>query len=271
VRKAASLACIIVTLLAVSFLMLHGLVERLLYHPMPYPQGYWEAQSEAGAQDLWLETKDGIRLNAWWFPKPDATFITLFLHGNAGNVTHRIDHAESIRLAGSAILIIDYRGYGKSQGRPNERGLYLDAEAAYDELIARGYPGNRIILQGESLGTAVAVELASRRPCAGLVLESPLASLSSMAGTILPVVGSLVAHGFNTDKRIGSIHAPLLVIHGDADEIVPFLQGEAVFRSANQPKTFWRIAGAHHNDLLSVAGSEYIARLRTFYRSIGVR
>jgi hypothetical protein len=251
--------------------MLQGLVDRMLYYPMTYPQGDWDAQGDADAKDVWLTTNDGIRLNGWWFRKSDAAFATLFLHGNAGNVTHRIDHARAILRAGSAVLVIDYRGYGKSSGRPGERGLYLDAQAGYEELIQRGYPPKRIILQGESLGSAVATELAATRPCAGLILESPFASLSRMAGTILPVIGPLIAHGFDTDRKIEKIHVPLLLIHGDSDEIVPFSQGEAVFKRANQPKTFWRVSGAHHNDLFDVAGREYIPRLREFYLSIDHR
>ena len=258
----------VVIVFAVLFLMLQALVDRMLYYPMPYPQGDWAAQSEAGAEDVWLTTKDGIRLNAWWFPKADAQFVTLFLHGNAGNVTHRIDHAEAVRLAGSAILVLDYRGYGKSKGRPSEQGLYLDGDAAYEQLIRRGYPPNRIILQGESLGTAVAVDLASRYSCAAVVLESPLASLSRMAATVFPLLGPLVAHGFDTDKKIRKVNVPLLIIHGESDEIVPFSQGQAVFKNANQPKHFWRVSGAHHNDLLYVAGSEYAVRLGAFYASL---
>ena len=268
-RLALSIIRISVIVVAVLFLMFSGLVDHLLYYPMPYPQGNWDAQAAASAQDVWLTTKDGVRLNAWWFSMPDARFATLFLHGNAGNVTHRIDHAQAIRLAGSAVLVVDYRGYGKSKGRPSERGLYEDADAGYDELIRRGYSASRIIVQGESLGTAVAAELAARRPCAGVIFESPFASLSQMASKVVPVVGSLVAHGFDTDKRIEKVHVPLLIIHGDADEIVPFSQGEAVFRKANQPKTFWRVSGAHHNDLLYVAGKEYVGRLRGFYRLVG--
>jgi fermentation-respiration switch protein FrsA (DUF1100 family) len=259
------------TLLLLIFLMLRGLVDRFVYYPMPYPQGDWALQAQAGAQDLWLTTKDGIRLNAWWFPKPGSRFATLFLHGNAGNVTHRIDHAHAITTAGSSILVLDYRGYGKSKGHPTEQGLYLDADAAYDALTQRGFRPNQIILQGESLGTAVAVELASRRPCAGLILESPLTSLSNMAGAVLPVLGPLLAHGFDTGRKIGQVHAPLLVIHGDADEIVPFSQGQAVFRAANPPKELWRVPGAHHNDLLYIAGDEYVTRLRAFLQPLGQR
>jgi fermentation-respiration switch protein FrsA (DUF1100 family) len=170
--------------------------------------------------------------------------------------------------AGSAFLVVDYRGYGKSRGRPSERGLYQDGDAAYADLLELGYTPEQIILQGESLGTAVAVDLAARKQCAGLILESPLKSLRAMAGMVLPIVGPLLAHGFDTESKISRVHAPLLVMHGDADEIVPFPQGQAVFQAANQPKQFWPVPGAHHNDLLYKAGPEYTTRLRAFYQSI---
>jgi uncharacterized protein len=248
--------------------MLQRFVDRFVYFPMRYPDGDWDMQRRAGGEDLWLTSKDGLHLNAWYFPQREAKYVTLFLHGNAGNVTHRVDHAEALKHAGSAVVVLDYRGYGKSEGRPTESGLYQDADAAYDELTRRGYASDQIILHGESLGTAVATELASRRKCAALILESPLASLSRMAGQVVPVLGPVLARGFNTESRIGSIHVPLLVIHGDADEIVPFSQGRAVFERANEPKTFWSVARARHNDLLYTAGNEYVPRLRAFYASI---
>ncbi len=251
--------------------MFQHLLDRLVYYPMRYTEGDWEIQDQVGAQDVWLTTRDGIRLNAWWFPKPGSKCATLFLHGNAGNVTHRVDHAHAINSAGSSVLVIDYRGYGKSQGHPSERGLARDADAGYDELTKLGYHTSQIVLHGESLGAAVAVELASRRSCAGVILESPFASLSDMAGTVLPMIGPLLAHGFNTKTIINRVHAPLLVMHGDADEIVPFSQGQAVFAAANTPKEFWRIPGAHHNDLLPVAGNQYIPRLRAFHNSLHMR
>ncbi|MFL6414662.1 MAG: alpha/beta hydrolase [Bryobacteraceae bacterium] len=249
--------------------MLQRFVDQLLYYPMRYPDGDWSSQQQAGAEDVWLTSRDGLKLNAWWFPEPAARYATLFLHGNAGNVTHRVDHALAAKQAGSAMLVLDYRGYGKSEGRPSERGLYQDADAGYEELIRRGYPAERIILHGESLGTAVATELASRRACAALILEAPLASLSRMAGQVIPIVGPVLARGFDTERRIQAIHVPLLVIHGDADEIVPFVQGRAVYQNANEPKSFWRVTGAGHNNLLLVAGSEYPNQLRAFYASIG--
>src|SRR4051794_7550951 len=232
--------------------MLQKFVNQFVYYPMRYPDGDWDEQSRAGAMDVWLTSEDGVKLNAWWFPQPAAKYVTLFLHGNAGNVTHRIDHAQAVKQAGSAILVLDYRGYGKSEGHPKEEGLYRDADAAYNELIRRGYSPNRIILHGESLGTAVATELASRRKCAALILESPFASLSRMASQVVPVLGPALAHGFNTERKIRDVRVPLLVVHGDADEIVPFSQGRAVYESANKPKSFWRVSGASHNNLLPV-------------------
>ena len=251
--------------------MFRHFLDRLVYYPMPYPQGDWDLQAQIGAQDLWFTTRDGMRLNAWWFPAPGSRLATLFLHGNAGNVTHRVDHAHSINLAGSAVLVLDYRGYGKSKVRPSERGLQLDANAAYDALLQLGYNSSQVLLHGESLGTAIAADLASHRPCAGLILESPLASLGEMAATVVPIVGPLFMDGFNTKIIVKRVRAPLLVMHGDADEIVPFSQGRAVFAAANQPKDFWQVRGAHHNDLLYVAGDEYVPRLSSFYNSLLTR
>jgi fermentation-respiration switch protein FrsA (DUF1100 family) len=263
-RYAIALAVIVFT-----YAMLRKVADRFIYYPMRYPQGAWELQTKAGAEDRWLTTSDGTRLNAWWFPKRDARFATVFLHGNAGNVTHRIDHALAVRDAGSAFLVVDYRGYGKSQGQPNENGLYQDADAAYTELLHLGYAQDRIIVQAESLGTAIAVDLATRKQCVGVILESPLMSAGRMAGTVLPFLGPLVVRGYDTYSKIARVHVPLMVIHGDADEIVPFSQGRAVFNAANEPKLFWSVAGAHHNDLLEVAGPEYVARLRDFYDRLG--
>jgi uncharacterized protein len=261
-------ACAVILLSALLPLMLRHIVNQFVYYPMRYPQGDWDLQAALGAEDVWLTTRDGVQLNAWWFPSAGSQIATLFLHGNAGNVTHRVDHAQAVKDAGSAILVIDYRGYGKSKGQPGEHGLYLDAAAGYEKLRRLGYSADRIILHGESLGTAVAVDLASRERCAGVILESPLASLSEMAGQVLPIIGPLLAHGFNTDKKIRRVHAPLLIIHGDADEVVPFSQGQAVFKAANEPKQFWQIPGAHHNDLLYVAGPSYVARVRAFYQTL---
>ena len=251
-----------------ALLLLMGLPDRFIYYPMRYPEGDWGIQAAVGAQDRWMEASDGTRLHGWWFPLPGAHFATLFLHGNAGNVTHRAAHAMALRQAGSAALVIDYRGYGRSSGSPGEKGLYLDAAAGYAELQRLGYTPAQIVVHGESLGTAVAAETALQHACAGLVLESAFASLSRMAAGVVPVLGPLFARGFDTESKIGRIHVPLLMIHGDRDEIVPFSQGQAVFARANEPKQFWSVPGGTHNTLLEAAGTAYADRLRSFYASL---
>src|SRR5579872_5181475 len=184
---------------------------------MRYPDGEWEQQRAAGAEDRWIRTSDGVRLNAWWFASKDARLATLFLQGNAGNVTHRVDHAQAIRDAGSAVLILDYRGYGKSEGSPSEAGMYRDADAAYGELARMGFEPSRIVLHGESLGTAAAVDLGARKPCAGLVLEAPMTSAQDIASGLLPWIGPLLVRGLESKRKIADVHAPLLVMHGDRD------------------------------------------------------
>ncbi len=235
---------------------------------MKYPDGFWDAQHELGATDVWIDTRDGVRLHAWWVPRDGARFATLYLHGNAGNVTHRAPQIREIVAAGSSILMLDYRGYGKSTGRPTERGLYSDGDAAFANLVGRGYSAEQIILHGESLGTAVAVELASRRTCAALVLEAPFTSASDVAGTVIPVLGPMLLRGFNSVAKIRGIRAPKLFMHGDHDDIIPLRLGQALFAAAPDPKSFWIVEGAGHNDILETAGARYRERLEAFYESL---
>jgi fermentation-respiration switch protein FrsA (DUF1100 family) len=215
-----------------------------------------------------MQTADGLHLHAWWVPSVASSVATLFLHGNGGNITHRAPHAVEITGAGSSVLLLDYRGYGRSEGRPSEDGLYADADAAYEMLRAAGYSPDRIVIHGESLGTAVAVNLAVRKPCAGVILEAPLRSVRKIAGRVMPFIGPLLVRGFDTESKAGLLRASLLIIHGDLDELVPLSHGLAVFDAAAQPKQFWTVAGAHHNDLLATAGPLYRERLYRFYSDL---
>jgi len=247
---------------------LYWFANRQIFHPMKHPAGWWEVQEELGVEDVWISAADGVRLHGWWKEAPGAELATLYLHGNAGNVTHRGSHILAVAEAGSSILVIDYRGYGKSTGRPSEAGIYADARAAYDWLRGRGRPPERIVAHGESLGTAVAVELAVRVPVAGVVLEAPFSSAGDVAGTILPVLGPLLVRSFRSIEKIGSLRAPLLVIHGERDGIIPIELGRRLFEAAPEPKEFWAVAGAGHNDLVEAGGAEYVTRLGRFYRRL---
>jgi hypothetical protein len=259
-----------IALLAAAALwwLLHLLAGRMVYYPIRYPQGWWQAQTQIGAEDVWLTASDGVRLHAWWVPAAGARLATLFLHGNGGNLSHRAGHLREITAAGSSVLILDYRGYGRSAGRPTEAGLYRDGEAAYRHLLAQGHPAQRIVLHGESLGTAVAVHLAARFGCAGLIVEAPLTSAREMAGRVLPLLGPLLVWGFDSKDKIARVRVPLLVLHGDRDQVIPYEFGRALFAAANEPKQFWTIAGAGHNDILDVAGPQYGRRLRDFYEVV---
>jgi uncharacterized protein len=248
-----------------GFGVLYWAASRAAYFPMKYPAGLWDTQSELGAEDVWLVAADGVRLHAWWISAPRTSFVTLFVHGNAGNVTHRFSQIREITAAGSSILVLDYRGYGKSEGRPTEKGLYLDAETAYQHLRDRGYGARQIILHGESLGAAVAVDLASRKECIGVVLEAPFTSGRDVAHTVLPYLGPLLFRGFDSKSKIARVRAPLLFFHGDRDEIIPLRLGRALFDAAPQPKWFHEVAEAGHNDLIESAGPSYRENLGEFY------
>jgi len=235
------------------------------YYPIKYPSGFWELQGKLGAEDVWLLTADGVRLHAWWIMAPQASLVTLYLHGNAGNLTHRFLPIREITAAGSSVLMLEYRGYGKSEGSPSEHGLYADADAAYLYLRNHGYSARHIILQGESLGTAVAVDLASRKECAGVVLEAAFTSGGDAANTVLPIIGPLVFRGFDSKSKIANIRAPLLFFHGNHDEIIPLKLGRSLFETTPEPKWFIEIPGAGHNDLVETAGATYRERLHEFY------
>ena len=247
-----------------AYVLLRWMAGRAVYYPMRYPHGDWSARERTGAFDVWLTTSDGVKLNAWWLESPGARLTTIYLHGNAGNITHREDIARIITRAGSSVLLVDYRGYGRSEGSPGETGLYRDADAAYDWLAART-PANRVVIHGESLGTAVAVDLASRRECAGLVLASPFTSARAVASRVLPFLGATLISGYDSRAKITHVTAPVFILHGDRDEVIDFVLGRELFEAAREPKWFWEVTGAGHNDLIAAAGQEYEQHLRDFY------
>lgn len=253
---------------ACAYGAVYFLANRAVYYPSKYPQGFWDLQSQVGASDVWLNTPDGIRLHAWWVGRDDTRLVTLFLHGNAGNVTDRIPHIRQIVAAGSSILIPDYRGYGKSGRRPTEKGLYIDSETAFTYLLGLGYRARQIIVHGESLGTAVAIDLAGRRPCAGLILEAPFTSGSDMADTVLPILGPMLVRSFNSVPKIRWIVKPKLFLQGDRDEIIPLRFGQGLYAAAQAPKSFWVVEGAGHNNIVETAGPQYRERLAAFYASL---
>ncbi len=241
--------------------------EKFIFYPTPKIE---QTPADVGLlfDDIFFASSGGLRLNGWFVPHPGADITLLWFHGNAGNISHRL---ENIRLlhdkVGINIFIFDYRGYGRSAGKVSETGTYEDGEAALEYLRARAdVDPEKIVFFGRSLGAAVAAEITTRQQCMALILESPFASVREMARVALPFlpVGPFLSTRYDTVEKIKKVRVPLLVLHGDQDEIVPFAQGRKVFEAAPEPKEFYAIRGAHHNDTYIVGGEAYFTALRTF-------
>jgi fermentation-respiration switch protein FrsA (DUF1100 family) len=242
------------------------IVESVLFQPSPGVD-FTPEQLGIAAEELRLTTENGVRLHAYFLPgPPGSSRAILFLHGNAGNASHRLPNAAALRDLGADVLLIDYRGYGLSEGRPSERGVYADARAGLAHLVeVREIPEERVILFGRSLGGAVAVDLAQDRHLGGVILESTFTSLRDMARRAVGSLAGVVARdGFESDVKIARVHAPLLFFHGDRDSIVPYELGLRLYEAAPDPKTFETIEGADHNDTLPVGGRAYFERIGRF-------
>jgi hypothetical protein len=229
-----------------------------LYFPTPL-RGEPPAQWGLHAEDVRLTSSDGETLQAWWIPHTAESPALLFLHGNAGNREDRLPMLKGLHEAGLSTLILDYRGYGGSTGTPAEQGLIRDGLAAYDWLAAQR-PGKPVLLFGESLGGGVAAQVALQRPAAGLILASTFTSVPELAERLFPVPGirHIVRTQLDTRAALRTLKLPLLIIHGQRDEIVPFDMGETLFReAASADKTFHAVPDGHHNDSYFLAGEEY--------------
>jgi fermentation-respiration switch protein FrsA (DUF1100 family) len=256
----------LLVLLAVVGALLLLFEKRLIYFPMS-AHDVTPAAMGLAHQELSLRAEDGVRLHGWFLPVKDSRGSVLVSHGNAGNISHRLDRALLIqsRLRRD-VLLFDYRGYGRSEGSPDEPGTYRDARAAYAWLREHGQAAERIVIFGESLGSAVALELALSNPARALVLESPFTSIPDMARAVYPFlpVWPLVRTRYDNLAKVPRLRMPLLVLHGDRDDVVPFAQGRRVFEAAPEPKRFFAIPGAHHNDTYLVGGEAYWRAVANF-------
>jgi uncharacterized protein len=249
---------------------LNRLIEGQIFFPDPYLVGT-PGDEGLAFQDLRFKTQDGVTLHGWLVPADPSVGLILFCHGNAGNISHRLDNIRRLHEIGLSVFIFDYRGYGLSGGRIMESGFYLDAEAAY--AVARQHADReklKLVLFGRSLGGIAAVYLASEHPCSGVILESTFTNLGAMAKIHfpLPVPESLLRSRLNSVDRIGRITARTLFFHGDHDDIVPISLGQELFEAATGPKEFVVIPAAGHNDTYFVAGPEYFRKFRAFVEEL---
>jgi fermentation-respiration switch protein FrsA (DUF1100 family) len=204
-------------------------------------------------REVALATPDGLRLLAWYVPPPAGAPVIAYLHGNAGHIGYRAERLRRFVAEGFGVLFIEYRGYGSNPGRPTEEGLLIDARVGLDFLGASGIGPDRLVLYGESLGSGVAVRVATERPVAALVLESPYTSVAAIAQQRYPFVpiDALLKDRFDASARIGLVAAPILVLQGGHDTIVPVELGRLLFAAAPMPKKLWAAPEADHYNLAS--------------------
>ena len=244
----------------------------MIFFPPRYPEGFASPEAHGLHPDeVWLTTADGIKLNAYFLPSPGSSKVLLWFHGNAENIGMGLWQMKEFAQLGVNILAVDYRGYGKSEGSPDEAGVYRDGEAAYRYLVeSRHFDPKDIFVYGHSLGGAVAVDLASRHECGGLIVESSFTSVRDLARRIyrLPLMEYVPKSRFDSLAKMARVRAPLLIIHGTDDRVIPFEMGRKLYEAAREPKAFLPIEGAGHDDPYVMGGEKYFERLREF---LGIR
>ncbi|MCY4654894.1 MAG: alpha/beta hydrolase [Dehalococcoidia bacterium] len=271
-RIARNLAIAITALLLISFAARYMLIlDRMMIY---FPQRGLEATPDSvglAYEDVYLTASDGTRIHGWHIPGRSNVTL-LWFHGNAGNISHRLDNILILhQRLGVSVFIIDYRGYGLSEGKPSEKGLYMDAEAAMEYLkFDLGLSlEDDVVLMGRSLGVGMAVEMATRHRVRGVILESGFTSIREMAeasGSILPIALVLLMFEARYDSisKIARVESPVMVLHGDRDDTVPYWMAEKLYGAANEPKTLYPIRGASHNDTVYVGGEGYLRALSGF-------
>jgi hypothetical protein len=260
--------------LAVYGALVVAFEKKLVYYPIRFPDGEWNPGAYGLiAEDVEFRAADGVRLHGWYFSAvPDgvpggARATWVWFHGNAGNITHRLDNIQKLLPLRIDVFIFDYRGYGKSAGQPDEAGLYLDSQAAYDYVVReKSVRPERVILFGRSLGTACAVAVAAQNPAGGLILESAFTSAGDMAQRLFPFLPlrHVIRSRFDSLARIPHIKIPKLFLHGTEDATVPYELGRRLYDAALEPREFYPIPGADHNDTYIVGGAPYFAALDRF-------
>lgn len=228
-----------------------------------------------GLQSVRVRTADGLDLTAWFLPPPPGQMTILYLHGNGGNLTNRIGRVRRMARQGNGLLFLEYRGYGGNPGTPSEDGLAADAAGALSFLRDNGIEGGHVVLYGESLGTGVAVRLATDHRVGGVILDAPYTSIANVAQSRFPLlpIKLLIRNRFDLIGRIARIGAPLLIVQGARDHVIPPAMGRAVYEAAVQPKTIWVAPDGTHDDVLESGGepivTSFIAGIRMASRLPG--
>ncbi len=254
-------------LLALLMVVLSGCENTIIYHPIKYPDGLWDtSQMPLPIKDVWFKAEDGVKLHGWYVPSEGAVGTLLFFHGNAGNITHRLENIFFLHHLKLNVFIFDYRGFGRSEGDPDEDDIYLDCQAAYDTALAQpGVSPSSLFIFGRSLGGPFAAYTASKNPAAGLILESTFTNAVDMADKMIPFLpGWFISAELNTQGYVANLNTPKLFIHGTMDNIIPYTLGRELYKAAAEPKEFYSIVGAGHNNTWRVGGKQYFDTIKAF-------
>ncbi len=265
-----SILFILVSVWVLLSLLLYLFQPKFIYFPLSKID-FTPDMAGLSFEDIYFKTEDDILLNGWFIPADDARKTLLFFHGNGGNISHRLESMKIFHEMGLSVFIIDYRGYGQSQGTTSEQGTYRDAEAAWQFLTeTRGISDEDIIIFGRSMGGAVAIWLAGKHTPNLLILESAFTSVADMAKHYYPYLPThlLVRIKYASIDRIEDIHCPILISHSQTDEIVPYKYGRELFEKAQAPKSFLELKGGH-NDGFIISGRSYIDGIENFINAYG--
>ncbi|RKZ49225.1 MAG: alpha/beta hydrolase [Gammaproteobacteria bacterium] len=265
-----SIVFILVSVWVLLSLLLYLFQPKFVYFPLSEID-YTPDMAGLAYEDIYFKTEDDVELNAWFIPVEGARKTLLFFHGNGGNISHRLDSLKIFHELGLSVFIIDYRGYGQSQGTTSEQGTYKDAEAAWQYLTeSRGIPDKDIIIFGRSMGGGVATWLSIQHTPDLLILESTFTSVADMAKHYYPYLPAhlLTRIKYASIDRIGAIQCPILFSHSQTDEIVPFELGLQLFKQAQAPKMFMQLEGGH-NDGFIVTGRSYVNGIKEFLNTYG--
>ena len=237
-----------------ALLVLYGFLRLIEWKSLYFPRATIEAtpaQLGLTFEEITLIAEDGVQLNGWWLPHPHAHGAIIHCHGNAGNLGHRVELAADLHRLELNVFLFDYRGYGRSRGWPTERGLYRDARAAYEFVRAQYGQVEQppILLHGQSLGGAVAAQLAREKPVVGIIIESAFTSVPDMARQLYPgwPLSWLISARYNTLANLQQLVIPKLIVHSTEDEIIPFAMGRQLFAAAAPPKGFITLTGGHND------------------------
>lgn len=261
-----SIVVVLAAFVVVSFIFVQWVKRNSLFYPDVYPRGFWDFEKTYSPAASFFTTPDGVRLHGWYFGSHPGGPLLIWFHGNGGNITHRAPVASELAKRGTNVFLFDYRGYGRSGGRPTEAKLFIDSLAAYDFAVKEYGADKSVVLYGESLGGPYAAHVANRRNACAVILENTFPSLAELGNELYrPIpIGYLVYGSLRTADWLRKASLPVLVVHGERDEVISFRLGKTLYDQLSQPKEFLSSAVAEHSGFAEAEGERFYSTVSRF-------